>query len=826
MRRHPSAGVLALLFVLGPIAGAFAQQVPRQSFTNPLTERLEAFRQSLLGDFRGSTRRAPPSQNPTRGPGNTRRQTAVAGSPVQGANRSTASANSAGRGSAQPFSSSRRRPPSASAQQAGANTASRVTTPNYAPSTATREIPSLQQRVAARFNDSKNGTGEQTSPAGMTTQNSPTAAEKEDSSRQAQQTPVRRTQPQWQGSAENKTVTRPDSEFRRRLELKRGHDDDLNTGEVHSEDTSDVKTVTQPSDSPTATQEPSFSLSEELLPEEGDDSWLESLTANKPEPVTSGNTSVATTSSSSSARTATDKSLQPAQQPMTEIVEKPTLRGNSPRSNVLVSRNTPVLGVELIGPDTVTVGKTATYTVKLRNTGDVEARGVAVTMLLPAWTDLVEARPSSGSVPIAPRAAVQGEEDYHDPLTWRVDQIGARSEETLQIRLTPRKSLPFDLAVQCTVQPVRTQAMVDVREARLNLSISGSPEINYGDKRSYRLTLSNPGNGNAENVVVNVLVGEGDDQTDSGTFDVLKAGESKVIELELEAREAGTLMIRAEATADGGLRAQVAEQVLVRRAGLHVMADAPEKRFASTVAGYRLRVHNPGNAVAEEVRVAAALPPGAEFISASAAGKFNTDENQVAWNLGSLRPGADAVFEVRCVLHRPGTSLFRFGAMGKDNLSATGSTTTEVEAVADLKLEVKDPLGPVAVGDEAIYEIRVRNRGTKAAENVQVFAYFSKGVEPIAVDGANAQIQTGAVEFDSIPLLEAGGETLLRVRARAEFDGNHDFQAQVECEPLGIRLSATETTRFYDGTGLASEELDDAWPEEQADASAEDNLLR
>jgi hypothetical protein len=84
-----------------------------------------------------------------------------------------------------------------------------------------------------------------------------------------------------------------------------------------------------------------------------------------------------------------------------------------------------------------------------------------------------------------------------------------------------------------------------------------------------------------------------------------------------------------------------------------------------------------------------------------------------------------------------------------------------------------------------------------------VVAYFSNGVEPVGVDGGRGAVAPGQVSFDSIPLLDAGEEILLRVRARAEQPGVLGFQAQVTCEPLDLRLSATETTRFYDPVGKA-----------------------
>jgi hypothetical protein len=57
-------------------------------------------------------------------------------------------------------------------------------------------------------------------------------------------------------------------------------------------------------------------------------------------------------------------------------------------------------------------------------------------------------------------------------------------------------------------------------------------------------------------------------------------------------------------------------------------------------------------------------------------------------------------------------------ARGAADLAATNSITTRVDAVADLVLSVADPKGPLPVGEQVPYEITVRNRGTRSAENV------------------------------------------------------------------------------------------------------------
>ena len=122
---------------------------------------------------------------------------------------------------------------------------------------------------------------------------------------------------------------------------------------------------------------------------------------------------------------------------------------------------------------------------------------------------------------------------------------------------------------------------------------------------------------------------------------------------------------------------------------------------------------------------------------------------------------------------------------------------TRVESVANLVMDVKDPAGPVALGEDAVYELRIRNRGTKEAENVEVFAYFSRGVEPVAAEGAPNRIMPGQVIFQPIPSIAPGAETVMKVRARAEVAGNHVFRAEAHCKPLSARLISEATNLFY-----------------------------
>jgi uncharacterized repeat protein (TIGR01451 family) len=467
----------------------------------------------------------------------------------------------------------------------------------------------------------------------------------------------------------------------------------------------------------------------------------------------------------------------------------------SPSGALLFTRQSPLVSVETTGPRTIVIGKEATYVVTIKNSGDVGAQDLAVTVKVPEWTDVAGAQASVGTTRVA--AA-----DANEPFQWKIPRLEAHGKETLSLRLLPRKGRGFDLAVQWTFTPISSQTVVDVQEPKLNMTIAGPDEVVFGQSKLYRLTISNPGTGDAENVIVQLdPIGNSSAPPSKHPIGTIHAGDSKVVELELTARQTGTISIRAGANADPGLRAEAAQEVLVRRAAVALAVEGSKTKYAGTIAGYSIRLTNPGNSTAENVRVYATLPPGAKFVSASAGGQWKADQGKVAWSLPALRSGGESAVELKCTLANPGPNRLQIASSAAGDVSDAANITTNVEALADLKLDVSEPAGPIGVGDEVVYELRVRNRGSKAAEAVGVVAYFSEGIEPVSAQGSANDISNGVVAFRPLPTVAAGGEVTLKIKARAERSGKQVFRAEVECGALGTKLVTAQEMTVYSSDG-------------------------
>ena len=159
---------------------------------------------------------------------------------------------------------------------------------------------------------------------------------------------------------------------------------------------------------------------------------------------------------------------------------------------------------------------------------------------------------------------------------------------------------------------------------------------------------------------------------------------------------------------------------------------------------------------------------------------------------------------MQCDLTVGGQNQLVARIQGTDDQLASDSAVTTVEAIADLKLIVNDPKGPIPVGQDAIYEIEVVNRGSKAAQDVQLVAQFSDGIEPAAASGQRAEIVPGQVVFEPITNIPAGGKVAVRITARASVAGNLRFRAELNCGTPETKLVAEESTRFYGGAATNS----------------------
>lgn len=456
----------------------------------------------------------------------------------------------------------------------------------------------------------------------------------------------------------------------------------------------------------------------------------------------------------------------------------------------------PSIEVVTVGPQTIGINKPSAYKVIVRNNSTIKADRVLVGVSLPAWVDIDNLTMTSGGKEIT-----DGKQQAR--LVWSIDQIAGNSSQTMTITAVPRKAEIFDVGVEWTLVPMVGKTTIRVTEPKLEMTISGPKEVQYGETALYHVAVRNPGTGAAENVTVMLPEALGGERANLG---VIPPGKEKNFQVELLARTAGDLNLLATATGDGSLKTSAERALIVRRANLEIAMQGPPLKYAGGIGKYSVTVSNSGDSTATDLLAAIALPDGVKYLKGIDGVKLI--DGGMRWPVGSLAPGQSRTYDVFCELNSSGDLKLDAGVRGKagSDLAASGFCTTTVETIADLVLSVADLKGPLPTGEKVPYTIKIRNRGTKAAKGVDVVMQFSEGIEPHSAKGLEHRIAPGKVTFSPIAKIDPGQEVMFEVTAEAYKSGTHIFRAQLTCKDSDAREIAEGTTRYF-GAPVAPPEM-------------------
>ncbi|RMG15703.1 MAG: DUF11 domain-containing protein [Planctomycetota bacterium] len=207
---------------------------------------------------------------------------------------------------------------------------------------------------------------------------------------------------------------------------------------------------------------------------------------------------------------------------------------------------------------------------------------------------------------------------------------------------------------------------------------------------------------------------------------------------------------------------------------------------------FRLRLVNRSHEGLDGVRVHLRLPP--EVAAVDSDPPADADEDGLAWTFPRLAPGTEASITVR----------LRGRRLGQANLVATCAGARarkgiEVVGVPSLHVGTYDTEDPVAVGEETVYVVEVRNEGTQECTNVRVSCRLPEDASLLRAEARDIghAVDGQDVAFDPWPILRPGEKLVCRVRCKAEKAAKVIFAAEVRCDQFEEPVHAEEATSFY-----------------------------
>ncbi|MDR0328512.1 MAG: DUF11 domain-containing protein, partial [Planctomycetaceae bacterium] len=382
-----------------------------------------------------------------------------------------------------------------------------------------------------------------------------------------------------------------------------------------------------------------------------------------------------------------------------------------PGASMLEGLQTPHLALQKVMPEEVVLEQPATIKTVIQNVGNSVAKNVTITDRIPQGTRLL------ATIPEADRAR-NGE------LRWTVGNLDPNVQFIIEMKVLPLREGEIG-SVASVNYSGEVSGRIAVTRPMLKVDVRAPSDVKLGEVAQIEITVSNPGTATAMNIVLEERIPEGLYHRDGRVMQhtgitSLKPRESKKLTLPLLCVGAGNLVNHVVVTADGNL--SVEEKTTIRASApvLDLEIVGAKTRFLERKSDYRLVVANKGNASAHSVALELALPAAVQFVSTNQNGVYESSSHSIHWALEELPPQEAGEIELVVRPVEKGDHTLRFIGTGENNLKAEVTQPVSIDGIPALTFEIVGDSNLVEMGKDVTYEIRVANRGTKAAENVKV----------------------------------------------------------------------------------------------------------
>lgn len=442
--------------------------------------------------------------------------------------------------------------------------------------------------------------------------------------------------------------------------------------------------------------------------------------------------------------------------------------------------------VEYQMPAEVLVGQPFDINYRVSNLTDCTLRDVT-------WSnDMPENFNASESVP-EPTDASGGK------AVWNLGEFAPKQAKEIRIRGMARQEGTITGCGTVTFVPVVCQTIRVVRAA-IELVKTMPADVIICDPIPVKLAVKNTGSSALTNVRVTDELPEGlaADGRRSVAFDAgtLRPGESKEFTFNSTASRTGKFTNPAKATCAEGLTAEDSKAVTVHQPVLEIACTAPAERFAGRPIEVCYTIKNTGDAPAAGTVVEVAMPSGASFRGASTGGALSG--GKVAWDIGSLAPGASKEVCLNAVSESIGTVAFAGSAKGVCAKPVSTTCSTKISGIPAILLEVIDIEDPIEVGKTETYQIEVTNQGSATDSNIRVTCELEDAQEFVSGSGATAVSGQGrTITMAPLAALPAKEKAVWRVVVKATKAANVRFKTSLISDQLTRPVEETESTNQY-----------------------------
>jgi len=501
----------------------------------------------------------------------------------------------------------------------------------------------------------------------------------------------------------------------------------------------------------------------------------------------------------------------------------------------LVTWSAANLSVLTGGPQTADVDSTITYRVDVTNRGDLPARQVVVSDVMPPQMSFVGSTPKGGI--------------FGNRIEWRIGDLapGQTSRIEIQCRAV-RQGEARHCVTARSADGLAAEGCATTRISMnaLSVSMTGPDKAEVGQKVQYHVTVTNRSDLPLKKVMLRDEYDPGLRHAGVATpgrpiqqkLGELAAGEKREFAVTFTVQQPGRHCHRLLVTAEGGHSATATGCVTAKAAaavqpepqpGMSVSKTGPKVSSVGQIVEFRIEVRNTGNMPLTNVRIVDQFAPALQ--PKNATDGFKVEEGRLVWTVDRIAPGESVAMRVQCeTLAEERSACNRATVTADPNLAMADEQCVRIDpkepapAIPDddhppvvppsnghgadrsgtLKLTVVDLDDPLRVGGSTTYLITIENDRDVADKNVTLsftvpaklrFEKFTSDDRRMTVKPEGPGSRTLTVT--PIAELRPGESVTVRVETTATAAGLVRFRAKLESLRLTEPVETTTDTTIF-----------------------------
>lgn len=399
-----------------------------------------------------------------------------------------------------------------------------------------------------------------------------------------------------------------------------------------------------------------------------------------------------------------------------------------------------------------------------------------------------------GSVPMAQQSGNQ--------LVWRIDSLGPKASETVEISGIPSNLDTLQHSTAITYG-VAAASNIKVVQSALELTRKVPTEALLGEPIPVEYTVTNAGSGTAQDVKiveglptgVTTTDGQSEVQIDVGA---LRSGQSRTFPAYLKATRVGTLVSKARVISSSNAQAESSSTpIAIRRPVLAVTRTSPERIYLGRPVTYEISVANRGDGPANDTVLEDTLPMGVTDIQSSP--EAEVMGTKLTWTLGTIAANSAKSVRVSYTPTAPGILTSSLTANARAAETASATSRTAIVGIPTLRMDIVDLEDPVEVGGTVTYVITAMNDGSATDHNVRIVCDLEDKLQYVSGSGSSqASLAGRTLAFAPLRSLGPTEKASWRVVAKALRAADIRFRVTLTSDSLSRPIEETEATFLYE----------------------------